>query len=263
MRKYLFIIQQSFQRALAYRASFVLGLGVPLLQVAALYYFWTAVYAGATRPGGLSRHQMITYLCVAFAVNQLVGWGVETSIGRAIRDGSIATELLKPLDYQLYKLCEASGYMLLQGLLIALLTFALAIWLLGIAVPATLVNLMLFLLSVALGVLVAFSLSYVTGLAFFWTTNWWGLTQTKRWLVDMLSGALVPLVFFPEWLRGIALALPFQAIVHTPLTIYLGLLPEAGRLQALLAQLFWAVALWFAARLLFAQAIKRVTVQGG
>jgi ABC-2 type transport system permease protein len=200
---------------------------------------------------------------VAFAVNQLVGWGVESNIGRAIRDGSIAMELLKPLDYQLYKLSEAAGDMLLNGLLVALLAFALAIGLLGIAVPATVVNLMLFLLSVALGVLVAFSLSYITGLAFFWTTNWWGLTQTKRWLVDIFSGALVPLVFFPEWLRGIALALPFQAIVHTPLAIYLGLLLEAGRLQALLVQLFWAVALWFTARLLFAQAIKRVTVQGG
>ncbi len=263
MRKYLFIVQQSFQRVLAYRASFVLGLGVPLLQVAALYYFWMAVYAGATRPGGLSWHQMVTYLCVAFAVNELVGWGVESSIGRAIRDGSIAMELLKPLDYQLYKLCEATGTMLLQGLLVALLTFALAIGLLSIAVPADLVTLMLFLLSVALGVLVAFSLSYITGLAYFWTTNHWGLVQTKRWLVSLTSGTLVPLVFFPEWLRGIAMALPFQAIVHTPLTIYLGLLPEAGRLQALLVQLFWAVALWFAARLLFAQAIKRVTVQGG
>lgn len=263
MRKYLFIILQSYQRALAYRAAFVLGLGTSLLRVAALYYFWMAVYAGATRLAGLSLHQMITYLCVAFAVNHLIGWGVEGNIGRAIRDGSIAMELLKPLDYQLYKLCEAGGAVLLEGLLVALLTFALGIGLLGIARPADLVTFLLFLVSVGLSGLVAFSLSYITGLALFWTTNWWGLTQTKRWLVDILSGALVPLVFFPGWLRGIALALPFQAIVHTPLAIYLGLLPEDARLQALLVQLFWAIALWFAARLLFAQAIKRVTVQGG
>lgn len=263
MRKYLFIVLQSFQRALAYRAAFFFGLGVSLLQVAALYYFWMAVYAGATRLGGFSWHQMITYLCVAFAVNQLISWGIEISIGRAIRDGSIAMELLKPLDYQLYKLCEAGGSVLLQGLLVALLTFVLAIGLLGIALPGDLTTYLLFLVSVGLSVLIAFSLSYITGLAFFWTTNYWGLMHIRRWLVDLLSGALVPLVFLPEWLQGIVLALPFQAIVHTPLSIYLGLLPEADRLQALLVQLLWAIALWFTARLLFAQAIKRVTVQGG
>jgi len=172
-------------------------------------------------------------------------------------------ELLKPLDYQLYKLCEAGGAVFLEGLLVALLTFALAIGLLGITLPSDLAAFLLFLASVGLSALIAFLLSYITSLAFFWTTNYWGLMHTRRWAVDLLSGALVPLIFFPDWLRGIALALPFQAIVHTPLSIYLGLLTEAGRLQTLLVQLFWAIILWFAARLLFAQAIKRITVQGG
>lgn len=263
VRKYLFLARQSAQEALEYRLALLTSLGVTLLQVAALYYLWTAVYSETIRLGGLSRRQTLTYLCVAFAVNQLVGWGVENNIGRAIRDGSIAMELLMPLDHQFAKFWAAAGTIIIQGGMLSVLTIAVALSLLDITPPAGVSAAFFFAVSITLSALIAFSLAYLTSMIFFWTSSPFGVLEVKRLVVDALSGALIPLTFFPDQVRGILLALPFGAIVHSPVAIYLGLLSGRDCLRTLLIQLCWAIALWFAGRLLFAWAVRRLTVHGG
>jgi ABC-2 type transport system permease protein len=97
----------------------------------------------------------------------------------------------------------------------------------------------------------------------FWTTNGVGLLWGQIAVMNVLSGALIPLALFPDWLRPAVLALPFQAVVHTPVAIYLGDLTGEALLWALGGQRFWVVALWWLARLLWIPASRALTVQGG
>ncbi|HMB22621.1 MAG TPA: ABC-2 family transporter protein, partial [Anaerolineales bacterium] len=98
----------------------------------------------------------------------------------------------------------------------------------------------------------------------FYTESIWGISITKEIIVTMLSGALIPLQFFPDAVQKILMWLPFQAIYYTPLTLVakpnLGwetLLPMLG------IQLFWVVALFALTRLFYSQAIKVLRISGG
>src|SRR5436309_2096890 len=80
----------------------------------------------------------------------------------------------------------------------------------------------MFVLSVALVVPLKFCISYMTGLVCFWTQNYFGVSMTRAAVMNLMSGALAPLVFFGHTFRVIAGVLPFQAIASTPALIFLG-----------------------------------------
>ena len=53
------------------------------------------------------------------------------------------------------------------------------------------------------------------------------LIRAKYWLIELLSGVLIPIAFFPKPLQILSAWLPFEHIAYTPLQIYLGKLDPA------------------------------------
>jgi len=82
-------------------------------------------------------------------------------------------------------------------------------------------------------------------------------------VTNLFSGALVPLSFFPGWLKSVALLLPFQGIVHTPASIYLGRIGGMELVHYLGVQLFWVAVLWFVGKRMWHRAVRQVTIHGG
>ncbi|HEY8742252.1 MAG TPA: ABC-2 family transporter protein, partial [Chloroflexota bacterium] len=81
---------------------------------------------------------------------------------------------------------------------------------------------LLYLLSLVLGYLVSVLIGLVIGLVSFWTLQTWGVLAIYQYVSQFFTGALVPLVFFPAWLRRVADLLPFQAQAFIPLSLYMG-----------------------------------------
>jgi len=88
------------------------------------------------------------------------------------------------------------------------------------------------------------------GLSSFYTESIWGISITKDVVVAALSGALVPINFFPDAIKAVLQVLPFQAIYNTPLQIITSAsLTPTDYLRMLAVQLFWVVVLFGASRL--------------
>ncbi|MBR4412867.1 MAG: ABC-2 family transporter protein, partial [Lachnospiraceae bacterium] len=84
-------------------------------------------------------------------------------------------------------------------------------------------------------------------------------------VVLFLSGATVPLAFFPETLKRIAYFLPFHAIYNTPLT-FLTKGQELGIGESFLMlgeQLIWAVVLLLIGKIFWKLSERIITVNGG
>jgi ABC-2 type transport system permease protein len=263
LRKYLVLTGQSLQIALAYRVRFFLSLLSGLIQVLVLYYIWRVVYADQPSLNGFTLSSMVTYIFISYIVRNLYSFYTETNISRSIRDGSVALELLKPLNYQVARFFESLGSVLVEGILAGSLVLALGFGLFRITPPPNLAAGVLFGISLGLSLLVNFALSYLVGLVAFWTTSLFGIINSKRVIMDFFSGGLVPLAFFPAWLETITLALPFYTVVHVPVSIYLGKLAGREAYEALLQQALWAAALWGLGSLMWAQASKKITIYGG
>lgn len=263
MKKYLSLGKISMQNAIAHRSAFIINMTASLIFAAAMFYLWRAIYAGRSNVAGYSWDELKAYLLIAFISNTLLSWYSETRIAGMILDGSVAMDLLKPLDFQKARLAETLGTSIFEGGVSVVMMSIVLVLFAGIRLPASAGASALFVVSMVASLVIKFSVVYLAGLVCFWTSNSLGIVWARAALTSLFSGALVPLPFFPSWLEAIALALPFQGIVHTPASIYLGRATGTDALSLLALQLFWCVALWFAGKGMWRWAVRQVTIHGG
>lgn len=263
LRKYAFLAAQTLQASMAYRTQFVLSLLSGLIQALVLYYIWRVVYLSRELISGYTLSDMVTYVFVSFAARNFYSFRTETAISAGIRDGSVAIELVRPMSYQLARFSESLGSVVVEGAVIGAMVLALGGGLFGMRGPASAGAAFAFGISLLLSLLVSFSLSYVVGLVSFWTTTVYGIVNSKRFVVDFLSGGLVPLALFPDWLARLARVLPFRSIVDVPVSLYLGRIAPDRIAWELASQAMWAALLWCSGSLLWLQARKKITIHGG
>jgi ABC-2 type transport system permease protein len=206
---------------------------------------------------------MKAYLLVAFLLNSLMTWFDEWVMGRDVREGRVAVDLARPIDYQTKRFAEAVGPIPFE-LFSALLVGSVVVFVFGgIALPTDPAHLALFIVSVALATLLKFAIIYCVSMTAFWTTGMTGIVVGRVAIQNLFSGALIPLVFFPDWLRAIAAVLPFQGLVSTPALTYLGKMDGPTTALMLGIQAVWAFGLLLFGRLLWRGAVKAVTINGG
>ncbi len=262
-QKYVSLTLISIQRAIAYRGTTLLNLMAGLVWVALVYYLWKTVFSTRGTLQGFSWDEMRTYVIVAYAVNTLLSFQSLMRMMNTIRTGDVASELLRPMDFLGAQLSQAIGSACIEGLISSCVALLISFLFLNIMPPQTPLMFGFFLLSVCLGFLIKFLLSYLVALLCFYTINALGLVWAQTAVINLFSGALIPLAFFPDWLRQIILLTPFQGIVYTPVTLYLGKIQGAEVGRALGTQLIWTIILWLVARWFWRVSIRQLDIQGG
>lgn len=258
---YVEFAKKAFSREATYRMEVFTNIGSLLVRVYLLRMLWTALYAQNAAPAGIPLHAIITYSTVALLMSLVLEIDGTRMIREKVREGTIATDLMKPISLPLYFFSDGFGQTLLHAMLIVP-SILLALLIVHIDVPAPGV-LSAFLVSFALGYLVNFLLNFLMNAVAFWTLETFAIQLMVRWVSDLLSGQVVPLVFFPGLLQQVVLALPFAAIYSTPLLIYVGAIPPARYAQAMLGQIAWFIAFAVLAAIVWRAAQSRVVVQGG
>lgn len=263
-QKYFVLASLAIQRALTYRARYLINALATLLQVGVMYYLWRGLYTEQSRIAGYTWADIRTYLFLVLGLNLFLTFQTETKMSASIRDGSIAMELVKPIDFQRAQLAEAIGSAVVEGLIFAIGSVFSASILFGVLPPAQGgARVLLVLMATIAAFLLKFLLALLTGILCFWTTNVIGLVWARTALTLFFSGGLVPLSFLPNWLQRVAFLLPFQGTVYTPVSIYLGRWDTQSAIVAIAVQYLWIAALWWSARVLFAYGIRTVTIYGG
>src|SRR5690554_5327673 len=106
-------------------------------------------------------------------------------------------------------------------------------------------------------------INILTGLSAFFLENNEGLMRLKRVAIDLFSGLVIPLSFFPGWAEQILQFLPFQAITYLPGSVFTGNIVGSAIILAIAVQLFWFIALLLPLNVVWRRARKRLFVQGG
>lgn len=261
LEPYIEFAHKAFARESTYRMEVFTEVGSLVIRVYLLRALWTALYAQNIAPMGLPLHSMITYATVALLMSLILEVDGTRSIREKVREGTIATDLMKPISLPLYFFSDGIGQTGLHALLV-IPSILFALLLVHIDVPPAPVFLA-FIASFALGYLVNFFLNFLMNTISFWTLETFAMQLVVRWVSDLLSGQIIPLSFFPGILGRIVFALPFAAIYSTPLLIYVGIIKPAQYPQYFLAQGLWAVLFAGIATVVWRAAAKRVVIQGG
>lgn len=263
MKRYLALTRGNFQVWLAYRFGFFFTIIGNVIYLGVAYYLWSSIYQHSNVIRGMTFNETFIYIALGSAIFILLKTYADWIIGNEIREGIIAVYLTKPLDFQLYALFSSLGGILMNLAAISIPTIVILTLVFKIQVTMGL-GLILFPFSLTLAFLISFCFDYFVGLSAFYTESIWGISITKEIIITVFSGALLPLQFFPDAVQKILLALPFQAIYHTPLMMVTRPGQGLETFGPMLAvQAFWVFALFILTRLFYNQAIKILRISGG
>lgn len=256
------------QRQMSYKVGFMMRMLGGLIQVLITYYLWVAIFNSSSTGiiKGFTKDEMIVYTVITYIVMQIINVSMEWTIADDIKSGSIATNLIKPISYEKRILAESLGTVTLNAV-----TVSLPIWVIFYVykffvkgqLPPNISTLALFLLSMILGYMVIFLFNFIFALSSFYVTYIWGFMLCKWMIIRFFSGQLIPIVFFPGALQKALDYLPFSAMNYTPVMIYLNKFSVNQTIFSLSVQAVWVVVLFVSFRVLWAKAVKRVTVLGG
>ncbi len=258
---YVEFARKALDREATYRFEVVTSIGSLLVRVYLLRSVWTALYKQNAAPAGMSLHAIITYSTVALLMSLILEVDGTRLIRDKVREGTIATDLMKPIDLPLYFFSEGVGQTAFHAITI-LPSLLLALLLVHVDVPSA-GTFFVFVVSFVLGYFVNFALNFLMNAVAFWTLETFAIQLMVRWASDLLSGQILPLAFFPGVLGWIVERLPFAAIYSTPLRIYIGDLPPAEWLPALGVQALWLALFGALSYVVWRAASRRVVVQGG
>src|SRR5208282_5955640 len=164
-------------------------------------------------------------------------------------EGKIAMDLIKPVSVQWMWISRAMGESAFRLGLLTLPTALVVAFVFPLQKPASRENFLIFLAAVFGSFFLMAAINFMIGTCAIPLKSILALIRAKQWLVELLSGLLLPMSFFPEGVRKVMAWLPFEHIAYTPLQIYLGNLNHSQSLRALGIQWLWVVALLVMAHL--------------
>jgi ABC-2 type transport system permease protein len=261
LEPYIEFAKKAFAREATYRIEVLTEIGSLVLRVYILRSLWTALYAQNAAPVDLPLHSMITYATVAMLMSLILEVDGTRLIREKIREGTIATDLMKPISVPLYFFSDGVGQTLLHAVLV-IPSLLCALLLVHIDVPPA-ATFGAFFVAFLIGYGVNFFLNFLMNSIAFWTLETFAAQLIVRWASDLLSGQIIPLTLFPGILGRIVFALPFAAIYSTPLLIYVGVIPPSQWAASIAAQLAWLILFAALSTFVWRAAANRVVIQGG
>lgn len=263
LRLYAEYCRISLQHMLAYRARYYVGIVTYVIHVAVYYYLYRALYAQGTALGGYELPQMLTYVTLGWVCKSFYLNYIDREMADEVRNGAIAMDLIKPIDLQWVMFARGLGQGVFRLLLFTPPVLLTTMLLFEVQPPAGWVALGLFVLSTLLSALLYLGLNYLVGLSAVYFLSISQMLYSKNLVIELLSGLLIPIAWFPAWFQTLSAWLPFQGIAYVPLEIYLGRLAGWPAFQALLIQAGWALALILIGRWWWQHCRRRLLIQGG
>lgn len=232
-----------------------------LLRVYIQVCIWTALLKSGSKDT-VSLQDMVTYTIVAYIFSKITHSNVCAKLSQKVRSGTIAMDLIRPISLKWYLFFEQLSDNIFNLLFVAgpVVILSALVW--GIVV-SDITYLILFVISTVLSVLLAFYFQYVIGLFAFWVKDGTYTRMITEGLLEVFSGAIIPIWFYPSILKNICDWLPFRLIVFEPIAIFLGKypLPECTNLIGL--QLMWIFIFVLFEKFIWHRIQKEIVVQGG
>ena len=271
LRGYVALGSARLRAMLQYRAVALAALATQVFWGLLRLMILDGFYGSAPAASDFSSAHYVSYIWLGQALFGLFPLGVDPVAAERIRSGTVAYELLRPLDLYANWTISAIGWRIGRTVFRAapLVLFAVFLpplfgrpeWALG--PPAGMAATIGFAAAISLAVLTGAAITLLGQAIMLWTLSsagWNALVPGVAWIC---SGMVVPLPYLPEWTQAVLEIMPFAGLIDTPFRIYSGHLAGAAAVQALAVQAAWVVALVAVGHRLLARGLRKVVIQGG
>lgn len=224
-----------------------------------ILYIFSQLWQATAFSDGSNRQLMIWYLSITELIILSVPL-IQVDIENDIRSGDVVYLLLKPINYLGIKISESIGAFLFRFFVLLLISIPFCTYLSGFTPPV-------------FTLCIAYLLAAIAGIVFIFFQTVIGLLAFKLqdagpvfWIWQRCSflfgGLLIPLDFYPSYLKTAAYFLPFASLLYAPAHLIFEFNPQ-NVFFTLLGLLFWgAVAVMLGLRL-YVQMLKSLRINGG
>ena len=264
-RKYVSLVRGGMMELLQFRLSSVVAVIGNLVYLVIVYFLWKSIYASSATDtvNGMTFTDTLIYLVLATALFNFMEMFLVWEMGDSIRTGKIVIDLLKPIEYRTYMFWSFSGSYVMSFFMTFLPTFLVVFFMTHGAIHLGF-NLLLFAISAVMSIMINFSIDFFVGTICLYTESVWGINIMKQVVVLLLSGASIPIAFFPEPLKTIAYCLPFQSVYNAPLTLLINNnMALKSVIETLGVQLIWCIIMIVLSKLFWKISLRKITVNGG
>lgn len=266
LSKYLYIFKSTWQEYMAYRANFFLEILGGAALFGAILFLWVSVYKNSSGGaiGGYTMPEMVTYLLLGGALSAItLSTSAGDEIDQEINEGAASNYLMKPLNVNFYWFSRDLARKTINFIFSAI-AFGI-IFLLArkfILPPVSLAMLIVAFFAAGLGIAVHFLLFYLTSIISFWLGRTWGFRFVLRVVMEIATGAIIPLSFIPGVWQNILLFLPFKFLAYFPIQIYLGKFTMAEITSGFTQCAVWLVFLAVLSYYVWKRGVRHYTASG-
>ena len=260
---YIDLIRIRFLMMLAYRVNYYSGIIIYAINIGAYYFLWGAIYGSQTTLAGFTVSQMTTYVAVSWMARAFYFNNLDREISTEIVDGSVAIQMIRPYNYLMVKMMQGFGEGLFRFLLFMIPGLTLACLLFPVELPKNPSTWAIYMVMLFFSFLINSQINILVGLSAFFIESIQGVMRFKRVVVDLFSGVILPISFFPGWLEKTMQWLPFQAITYLPGSVFTGRITGNAVWSIFGLQVIWFTVLLIPIAWMWAKARRRLFVQGG
>ncbi|MCB1157318.1 MAG: ABC-2 family transporter protein [Leptospiraceae bacterium] len=216
MKTYIKFISKSFQRSLAYRLEYYVGLANAFLYIFIFTSVWKTVakespeQLGSWESESLVRYAILsTLLKVSFGKN-------DNLLSNKIKSGDIVYDFLKPYNIVFMYFADSIGVSLFQALARALPLFVFSIFFFNISLNLNFSTFLqfipIYLFAFSTFLLIGFAISSLS----FYFTEIFSFQILYYAMITLFSGAIIPLNLFPASIHKLVDYTPFPYLYYYP-----------------------------------------------
>ena len=263
VRLYWAFARVGFINTLAFRLRYYTGIVTYFIYVSVYYFIWKAIYQHSTSIEGFDFAHLLTYIGVGWIIRSFYFNNIDQDLAYQVIEGRLAMDLIKPVNIQLMYVSRAAGESVFRLALLTIPTAVVLFLVYPLRLPASVGHAAAFLVSVRLSFLIVAAINFAVGTFALRLQSILGLMRAKFFLLELFSGLLLPMTFFPHVAQKILAVMPFEYISYVPMLIYLGKLNGVGVARAIGIQILWIAVLLAIGDGLWRWSTRKVIIQGG
>ncbi len=242
VRVYYETFKFNLQIASAYKLEVIGFLIRQLLKLLFLLLFWLVL--SKNNESTFDLRQITAYFLIGLGISEISmssTYAFGRHIQKQIKRGEFSNNLIKPVHLLRYT------YLTYLGLDSFTAIYSMLIILLGILIypPQGVANFVLFAVFFVFTCCIGFSINLLLATVGFYSPEAGSIKNVLRHITRILSGALIPLTYFPETLQKVTALTPFPSLVYYPTIVLQDGYDGVSTVKMLAVSLAWSIALMF------------------
>ena len=267
MTQYLSYFRLKFLTGLQYRFEALAGISAQLFFGIVYVSVYIAFYESGGTDLPIELNQLVTYLWLQQSLFVLIySYYKDAEIIKMIKNGNVSYELTRPQDLYLMWFSRIYGDKLSKTILRCLPIIIIALLLpkpYNFVISFDLGTNILFILALILASILVTVIALLFHIICLFTLDEKGIVSIFMIISDLLSGLIVPIPFFPKFIRNISNLLPFRYFSDFPFRLYVGNININEGIIGIIIQIVWIVIIIIIGRTLMKKALNKAVIQGG